>query len=349
MQTPKYLREQEDSWWKDDVMKRVKQSELSSMFEPFIPFVVREMNKASRACTVIAGSQAYWHTIDLASDEVEPMNWNIWVMCGGERDKALEGRALSCCRSIVRSIEQGHSPLQRRRMYVVDMPNDDAPYPSRQVGIAVDKPGRVQIDIRLMALGLKFEAKAFEKAYTTGGYLNLAGCLTFLAAINSKRLEKGYNLDALWWDIFATHLRGGGDVPRFIQNVVQDFHSVFQVDQPFFNKNRFVIGKLLIFSLKFVDGGEDALERTESRVVESLRSVLNATIASIDFQVGGGAFVVGGDALRRYVRSIAVTKDLDAKVYVPYGKHMKETVETVTAVAAKAVTMLPQVKLLLLP
>jgi hypothetical protein len=59
--------------------------------------------------------------------------------------------------------------------------------------------------------------------------------------------------------------------------------------------------------------------------------------------------VVGGDAMRRYVRSIVISKDIDSKVYVPYGKNVGKAVEIVKEVASKATALLIGIKGAILP
>jgi hypothetical protein len=178
-------------------------------------------------------------------------------------------------------------------MYVVDREDEGEPFPSRHIGIALDRPDDVYIDLRFMSLGPAFKCPAFRKAYLDGSFLNLAGCLTLVETIDGKRLEKGYNLDALWHATFDRYLHAAGlrNIPSLYQGLVKSFTSVFEGTN-LLDRNKKVIGKLLISSLRFVRGGEAVLDGCQAKLIKSLRPAINATIASIDSHLGGRTFAV---------------------------------------------------------
>jgi hypothetical protein len=355
-ETPKYLKKVEQNWRETDVQKRTKRSETSALLEPFVALILQHFNGLG-LCHAITESQSFWRLASgcpgaIASKKerraVAPANWNVWVMMP-HQSSVHQQQVAEFCSSVVKLIERDPI-LQRRRMYVVDRDNEDRPFPSRQIGIALDWPEDVYIDLRFMSMGPLFKCPAFEKAYLDGSFLNLAGCLTLIETIDGKRLEKGYNIDALWHATFDRYLHAVGirNVSSLYQVLVESFQKVF-AGTDFLDRNKKVVGKLLISSLRFVRGGEAAMDECQTKLVESLRPVINATIASIDSHLGGGTFVVGGNAMRRYVRSIVISKDIDSKVYIPNGKNMGESVEIVKEVASKATALLIGIKDSILP
>lgn len=133
--------------------KRKKRSETAALLEPFVVLILRHLD-GQGLCHAITGSQAFWHLVRgcpvaFASEEearaVTPANWNIWIMLLRQNDEQRR-QAAELCRSVVALIERDPI-LQRRRMYVVDRDDGDEPFPSRQIGIALDRPGDVYIDL----------------------------------------------------------------------------------------------------------------------------------------------------------------------------------------------------------
>jgi hypothetical protein len=228
-ETPKYLKRSEKNWREADVRKRTKRAETAALLEPFVDLILQHLD-GQGLCHAITGSQAFWHVVRgcpaaLALEEearaIAPANWNVWILMPGRTDDQRR-RAATFCRSVVALIEKDPT-LQRRRMYVVDREDDDEPFPSRQIGIALDRPDDVYIDLRFMSLGPAFKCPAFRKAYLDGSFLNLAGCLTLVETIDGKRLEKGYNLDALWHAAFDRYLHAAGirNIPFLYQGLVK--------------------------------------------------------------------------------------------------------------------------------
>lgn len=63
----------------------------------------------------------------------------------------------------------------------------------------------------------------------------------------------------------------------------------------------------------------------------------------------GWIFVTGGNAMRRFDSGVRVSKDIDTKIYVPRGQHVRDVVNLTTELIAKAMTMMIESRLQILP
>jgi hypothetical protein len=353
--------------------KRRDRSALSESLLPFVRMLLHWLQARNWFYSII-GSHAMLQVLsddpaalEDASDKLAfaPNDWNIWVIVSDEAT-AIDASTQLC--KYFRDVLLGHmrqnKALRKKRIYaianraecVVDPILADIPYPARWTGIALGERSQKYIDVRVLNLGRAFNADRFRSAYVTPGapFLNLAGCITFLELIKSKRKEKKYNIDGIRQRVFGAHLLRQMGTPQKVASWYQDLAKTFTTvfnGTDFLTRNNGTIGRLLLRSLEHSSANE--MEECESRLIEALRPTVNATIEAIEEKLNeediGHIFVTGGDAMRRFDSAIKVSKDIDTKIYVKSGRHVHDALEVATILCAKAVTMMIQMRGKILP
>lgn len=369
---PHFMSVSDDEMHAEFMEKRQRRADLSSTLMPYVDMLMQWL-QAHHWCYTMVGSQAMRHVISddsrlqlSQSDELAfaPNDWDIWLLVSGEKD------AISASTELCRYFEGTLLPemrrdkaLRRKRIYTVANSTDcvvplsivDIPYPARWTGIALGERKQRYIDVQVVDLGQSFKPDRFKSAYVQKGTscLNLEGCITSLELIKSKRKHMGYNIDGIRrrvFDAYLTHSIGAEKVASWYQGLAKTFEDVFS-GTDFLARNKGTIGRMLLRSLEHSDA--KALEDCEARLIESLRPMVNATVQAIERKLNehdiGHIFITGGDAMRRYDSAIKVSKDIDTKLYVSSGNHVRKALHLALVLCAKAVTMMIERRSQILP
>jgi hypothetical protein len=178
-------------------------------------------------------------------------------------------------------------------------------------------------------------------------YLNRIGLITFAMMISESRTNsKGLDVDMLRRQIM---FKTWPDLDNVYSSVALHYNSVFGKCKSFYNDS--YVNRVQLEAMKARSLNVDALCDTfEEMLVEKLRPYINAFIYYTDQEITTKTdfksfmFIVGGDAMRRYKKSISKTKDIDAKVYVPNSAMETEVMRIVKKNMARFVTFLIQHK-----
>ncbi len=144
-------------------------------------------------------------------------------------------------------------------------------------------------------------------------YLNPVGLLLFSSFINQKRTEKSINVD-----YYRTQLLNKLLPTNINKIVLNTYLNLFYNTKQYNKYIRNILIKEIIFPV--ID-----LNLYEKFFIEKIRPYVNTFIEDLNKKLSNyqcSFFLVGGDAIRRYVPDI-LTKDYDYKIYI--NKRQKKT------------------------
>lgn len=160
--------------------------------------------------------------------------------------------------------------------------------------------------------------KTFLIDYNGFSYLNYLGLTTFALMISENRSSsKGIDVDSLRRDVLGKVY----PMVTVYEHVVNAYNHIFHTCPSIYNEN--YVNAVKMMAMKARSMNVNALcETFEMWLIEKMRPYINAFIHYTEQEIAiqtkhdSFMFVVGGDAMRRYKKSISVTKDIDSKVYV---------------------------------
>jgi hypothetical protein len=174
-------------------------------------------------------------------------------------------------------------------------------------------------------------------------YLSALGLITFSLMIGVTRLEKGFDVDAQRRMAFFTSLVSHTKDKAYAN--VRDTYTQLFKNSPLYDDE--YVYKLNMEVLRARSSQVDALIETfEEWLIERLRPSINAFIVDTNKRVmqetndRAFMFIAGGDAMRRYKRSISTTKDIDTKIYVDASR--KRNHNTVSTMEKKVATIVEE-------
>lgn len=166
-----------------------------------------------------------------------------------------------------------------------------------------------------------YQLNRFRNAITDGGfYLGDDGLLLFQELITENRMKnKVIDIDGKRKEIF---------IKTQYSNIELDYLKKFidlfnlHIAQNYKYSNKFLKEKKIEILRDILPNNVDKkINKFEEDLVEKLRSSINAVLVLIQKHIekqGSKIFISGGDAFRRYLRSIEKSADIDAKIYYPH-------------------------------
>lgn len=167
-------------------------------------------------------------------------------------------------------------------------------------------------------------ASRYIQVYNGFHYLNAIGLVTFASMISQSRIKDkgGIDVDTLRNDVIAKMF----PLADVYDNMYDTFHHVFHQCPDVYTET--VVNNMRMLAMRARSTSVNALcDVFEAWIIEKLRPFINSFIAITAHEIRAATsddafmFVVGGDAMRRYKKSISVTKDIDTKVYYPTTKN----------------------------
>lgn len=166
-------------------------------------------------------------------------------------------------------------------------------------------------------------AQRYIQVYNGFHYLNALGLVTFATMISQSRLQDkgGIDVDRLRNEVVAKVY----PIADVYDQVYDNFHHVFHQCPDVYTES--VVNNMRLIAMKHRSVSVNALcDVFEMWLIEKLRPFINSFIAVTSQEIQEAThndafmFIVGGDAMRRYKKSISVTKDIDTKVYFSLSK-----------------------------
>ena len=194
-------------------------------------------------------------------------------------------------------------------------------------------------------LNLKDMEKAYFTAYDGSPipYLAPLGLMTFAMMIGQSRTsEKGIDVDTLRRQVF---IKAYPDMASIFHHIADRYVSLFKHCPTVFHDS--FVNMVRMESMKARDVRIDSLCDTfEQWFMERMRPFINAFIYFTEQEIATKTnhrafmFIVGGDAMRRYKKSISATKDIDTKVYVDRSVRASDVTKIVRKNMARLITFL---------
>lgn len=200
------------------------------------------------------------------------------------------------------------------------------------------------------------DIKRFENTYLTtqhypGFYLlNCLGLYTFSKYIISDRRNKGFDVDRYRQDVILRDAARNDGCENLYERAFSAYGNVFGLSNIGNKKYVADLLKEQMITATIQDNfGRDyqtLIDDFHRWIMENMRGTLNAAIVSIDTQVmshHAAIFLVGGDAMRRYDKTISDTKDIDAKVMIQqnhYNRQLSSIIDIIEKELSKTVVYL---------
>lgn len=161
---------------------------------------------------------------------------------------------------------------------------------------------------------------------TNVNYLNPLGLITFSLMIGITRQEKGLDVDTQRRMAFFTTMISHTKDKAYLE--IRDTYEKLFRKSPIYDEE--FTYKMNIEILRARSPQADALfDAFDEWVIERLRPSINSYIVATNKRIMAETenrafmFISGGDAMRRYKKSISATKDIDTKIYIDGGKKRK--------------------------
>lgn len=195
--------------------------------------------------------------------------------------------------------------------------------------------------ISLYNYGNNFDINQFENAYLNKNTMSLneRGLLVHDIFMNIDRDDKGINIDLERREWLMSRYF---NKPELFLQQIKTFRDIYKRATP--NVYRPYI--INTFYIRYVERFHSThIPSAEYLIVEYLRSYMNGIISEINTrlkenQIDALCFIVGGDAVRRYLSNVINTQDIDTKLYYRYKKDRTKCIYIVVSIISKYITSL---------
>tara|TARA_Y100000389_G_scaffold164614_1_gene168413 strand:- start:5228 stop:6838 length:1611 start_codon:yes stop_codon:yes gene_type:complete len=195
--------------------------------------------------------------------------------------------------------------------------------------------------VSLYNYGNSFDITHFENVYINKNTmtLNEKGLLVHDILMDIDRDDKEFNIDMERREWLMNHYFNKNET--FLQQI-KTFRDVYK------NANANVFKTYIIntFYIRYVQRFHSTyISTAECMLVEYLRPYMNGIVSEINTllkqnHIDALCFIVGGDAMRRYLSNISQTQDIDTKLYYRYKKDRMKCIYIVINVLSRYITSL---------
>lgn len=188
--------------------------------------------------------------------------------------------------------------------------------------------------------GDRFDIESFKSAYLEpdSHFLNHQGLLIHDMFLEMDRKEKGVNIDLTRrnWLLNTWYAD-----EKYMLKQIHIFKQIYKTStknifKPYHVSNLYK----MLFDFKY----PKLIKKSESDIIEKYRGILNFIVCEINRtlhtdQIQAACFVVGGDAMRRYVSNINISSDIDLKLYYNKAHDRHAVLRIVALICCKYITL----------